>query len=487
MSRSVIIIGGGIAGLAAGCYARMNGFDAEIHEMHTLPGGLCTAWNRQGYTCDLCIDWLCGSSPGTSMYPIWEELGMVQGRAFQHADYYTVAFSRTGERFTVWTDPDKLREEMLRIGPEDKKFIEQFTGDIKKLMRIDMPVDHGLLDLLKMLPFMGLFRKYALPVNELAGKIKNPVLRDLFEAALDWHDQSAFFVMIMLGYMARKAAGYPVGGSLPLARAIEKRYLSLGGKIRYRSKVREVMVENNRATGVVLEDGTRVSSDIVLSAADGYSTLFQWIPDKYVTEKIRGYYRDLKPFPPILFASFGVAGDYTGLPRSVALPVKKPLTIAGKEVSGIYVRNHSHDPTLAPPGKTVLSAMIEADYAFWEKLPYQSDAYRQEKDRIGNQVLDVMQDYYPKIRDNVELIDIATPHTFVKYTGNWRGSYEGWLATEKTMNLQLPQALPGLQSFYMAGQWVAPGGGLPGAALSARKAVQMICKAEGRRFVSGKP
>jgi phytoene dehydrogenase-like protein len=55
------------------------------------------------------------------------------------------------------------------------------------------------------------------------------------------------------------------------------------------------------------------------------------------------------------------------------------------------------------------------------------------------------------------------------------------------MNLQLPQVLPGLQSFYTAGQWVFPGGGLPGAALSARKAVQLICKAEGRRFNTKKP
>ncbi len=55
------------------------------------------------------------------------------------------------------------------------------------------------------------------------------------------------------------------------------------------------------------------------------------------------------------------------------------------------------------------------------------------------------------------------------------------------MNLTLPQVLPGLRSFYMAGQWVAPGGGLPGAAISARRAVQLVCRAEGRRFITSKP
>jgi phytoene dehydrogenase-like protein len=487
MARSLIIIGGGIAGLAAGCYARMNGFDVEIHEMHHLPGGLCTAWSRQGYTFDLCVQWLCGSSPGTSLYPVWEELGMVQGRTFLDPEYYTIAFDRTGERFTVWTDPDRLREEMLRISPEDRKFIEKFTRDIRKLMRIDMPVDPGLLDLLKMLPSLGLFRKYSMPLPELAGEINNTVLRELFVSALDWHGQSAVFVMMMLAYMARNVAGYPVGGSVPLSKAVERRFLSLGGTIRYGSKVQEVIVEEDRAAGVVLEDGTRLPADIVLSAADGYSTLFQWIPGKYVTDQIRSYYRDLQPFPSLIFVSLGVVGDYTGQPRSVSFPLKAPVTIAGKQVSGLSVLNHAHDPTLAPPGKAVLSLMIETDYAYWEQVPYHTDAYREEKDRIGTQVLDAMEEFYPGIRDNVEVIDIATPHTFVRYTGNWQGSYEGWLWTKVSMNLSLPQVLPGLRSFYLAGQWVAPGGGLPGAALSARKAVQLMCKAEGRSFMTTKP
>jgi phytoene dehydrogenase-like protein len=54
----IMIIGGGIAGLSAGCYAQMNGYRTEIFEMHNLLGGLCTAWNRQGYIFDSCIYYL---------------------------------------------------------------------------------------------------------------------------------------------------------------------------------------------------------------------------------------------------------------------------------------------------------------------------------------------------------------------------------------------------------------------------------------------
>jgi phytoene dehydrogenase-like protein len=81
--------------------------------------------------------------------------------------------------------------------------------------------------------------------------------------------------------------------------------------------------------------------------------------------------------------------------------------------------------------------------------------------------------------------------TYERYTGNWQGSMEGWMITTDTPGAMLgsgmDQTLPGLESFYMAGQWVQPGGGVPTAAWSARRAMQRICKEDRRRFVTTTP
>ncbi len=487
MSRSLVIIGGGVAGLAAGCYAKMNGFDAEIHEMHHQPGGLCTAWNRSGYTFDLCIDWLTGSAPGSSLYPIWEELGIVQERKFIDPEYFGITLDETGGRFTAWTDPDKLAEEMLRIGPEDEKFIRKFVSGIKRLMKVEMPMDSGLAALLKFLPALGTYNKYSVPVSSLAERITNPRLREFFRNTFDWHDQSAIFLMFMLAYMGKKSAGYPIGGSVPVVRAMEQRYLSLGGLIRYGSKVAEVLVENDRAAGVRLEDGTTIRSDLVLSAADGFSTLFRWLPAKYTDSGIQDFYHDLVPFPPLVFVSMGINADYSKEPWTISFPLKHPIRIGEREITRLLVRNHSRDPSMAPPGKSVFTTAIETDIDFWEGIPYHSDHYRREKDRICKEVPAALEEVYPGIRDQIEVTDMATPHTFIRYTGNWKGSYEGWLWTKKTMNLRFPQKLLGLSGFYMAGQWVAPGGGIPGAAPLRPSAIKLLCKDEKRSFVSMKP
>ncbi len=58
--------------------------------------------------------------------------------------------------------------------------------------------------------------------------------------------------------------------------------------------------------------------------------------------------------------------------------------------------------------------------------------------------------------------------TFERYTGNWQGTFLGWLITTKTLRMRMSKTLPGLKNFYMAGQWVEPGGSVPTATMSGR-------------------
>jgi phytoene dehydrogenase-like protein len=68
----------------------------------------------------------------------------------------------------------------------------------------------------------------------------------------------------------------------------------------------------------------------------------------------------------------------------------------------------------------------------------------------------------------------ATPATVMRYTNNWHGSMESWLITPKTGVKQLPCTVPGLRNFYMVGQWISPGGGLPSGLITARNVIARI-------------
>jgi phytoene dehydrogenase-like protein len=79
------------------------------------------------------------------------------------------------------------------------------------------------------------------------------------------------------------------------------------------------------------------------------------------------------------------------------------------------------------------------------------------------------------------MTDIATPLTFWRSARSWRGAFEGWLPSSDAFK-HVSKQLPGLDGFYMAGQWVEPGGGVPMAVMSGRQVVELVCAALGRPF-----
>jgi phytoene dehydrogenase-like protein len=483
MSKSIAIIGGGIAGLSAGIYARMNGFEVDIFEMHSMAGGLCTGWKRKDYTFDGCIHWLTGSSPSSSYYRLWEEIGAIQGKQFFNWDYHSKFMLDDGRILTFYTDPDKLEKELISLAPEDTKAIKELIGDMRKFMKHEIPPDIKISDIFKLLSTIRLVYKYRLTGKELSEKFTNPSVKKLI-ANLDWHGMMVAFTLWGISLMASGNGGYPLGGSLGFIQSVLNRYLSLGGRINYHSKVDKILVNGNKASGILLSDGEIKMADTIISAADGYSTIFEWLEGKFINEKIVRLYHDLKPFPSLIYVSLGIHGEYPNIPHSLTFPVTQAFQAGSKEVNSLTFKNYSFDKSIAPAGKSVFCFMIENDFEYWKKIKGDREQYQREKNLIGELVVDALTAVFPEIKSHVDVVDVATPCTFHRYTGNWKGSYEGWLLTKNAITKQFPQTLPGLSNFYMVGQWVSPGGGLPTGVITAKAAIKKICKSEKRPFAS---
>jgi phytoene dehydrogenase-like protein len=494
MGSPVIIVGGGIAGLSTGCYARMSGYDTKIFEMHDRPGGLCTAWERKGYTVDGCLSWLVGSAPGSKLYEIWQELGALQGREVINMDVFCRAESLDGRVFNLYSDLDRLQAHLNELAPNDRKQTERIVGAARRFERFlarNDPEDtpntpfQRVASLRRILPYLpALMRWGRRDMKNLATGFADPFLREAWRAL--WYDDlSAVAILMTMAMLHRKEAGYVIGGSLPFARAIEKRYLDLGGELSYKSRVSRILVEGNRAVGVRLEDGTEERADYVISAADGHATIFDMLEGRYLDKRISRYYEELPLFPPLVYVGLGVKRTFDELPQMIsgmAFQLEQPVSIGGKERQWLPVRIHSFDPTLAPPGKTVLTLMLDTEYPYWEALYQDRERYWDEKQQIADTVVSLLDRRFPGLGGQVEMRDVATPMTFVHYTGNWQGSFEGWLPTPRTVRMRMKKTLPGLDRFYMVGQWVQPGGGLPTGAIHGRQVTQMLCKRDGRGF-----
>ncbi len=312
--------------------------------------------------------------------------------------------------------------------------------------------------------------------------MRDPCLRAFLEN-LFMPEVPVWFAFMLLALLADGQLGLLVGGCRGFILPMERRFRELGGGISYHAAVEKILVDGDRAVGVRLADGTEHRADAVISAADGRATLYNMLGGQFVDRGWDEKYRTWKTVNPVLTISFGVARTFADEPSSHIWILREPFVVGPRRVETMSVRLFNYGPAFAPPGKTVVQVMVDADWDYWAMLHEDRPRYDAEKARVAAEALGRLESRYPGIARLVEMTDVATPYTTWRYTGNWRGSIMGWLPTPSAMLTPLRRTLPRLRRFYMAGQWVMPGGGVPTCILSGRQAVQLLCRDSGRRFV----
>ncbi len=523
--QSMIIIGAGLGGMSTGCYAQMNGYNSIILEMHDLPGGCCTSWERRDYTFDWCISWLLGSGEGNGMNQIWQELGGLDNKKIIDFDIFNSVIDEELGEVHFYADPDRLEAHLLDISPVDKKLIKQFCAGVREFMTLidayPFLVPVGILNkwqrMKMMWPFMKRFnlirKSMGTLMSDFAEKMQSPLLKKAFNVI--FYEQHPSFPLLPfyfnLACAAKKNAGVPEGGSLGLAKSIESRYKSLGGDIIYKSRVDKILVENDTAIGVELTDGQIIHADIVVSACDGHTVVKKMLGDKYMNDKLSHLYNKLQDEPGQMFPGyttmfFGVNKDYRDVAhcRTHLLTQDEQAQCPGMTHPGMNVQvRNIHYPHTAPEGKSILYITYFSDYEPWAELNdhkvqkktikrhtkvKRSVKYRLAKKKLAEFTIDKLSSHFPDLKENIEYIDIATPLTQIRYTGNSKGTVLAWQpflesgeSLEDEINAMGTTGLPGLSNFYMAGHWVTTGG-LIRAAATGRHVLHFICRDDDKPF-----
>jgi phytoene dehydrogenase-like protein len=466
----------------------MNGYRVRMLEMHTSPGGVCTSWTIGGYTFDGCIHNLAGTSADSAFHPMWQELGVLPARPLYVYPELVSVERPDGAPFTVCADLDRLEEHMKALFPADARHIDELIGAARRFIDFDMLglAAAGTAARIRALTALPRLVKWGgLTLEQYAHRFDDPFLRKAFATLLyDWPGQSMLMLLTFLGRMHRGDFGWPRGGSLAFARAIEDRFRSLGGEIRYGARVESVLVESDRAVGVRLAGGETLRADRVVSNAYGPATIFDMLGGRYTTRAVRNYYAH--PVDRIemgVHVALGVARDLSAEPHAIVLPLAEPVTIAGERRERLYVEPFGFDSTLAPPGKSPLKVVFATSYRYWQELSRDAARYRAEKERIAATVIRLLETRFPGLSSQVEVADVATPLTTERFTGNGRG-FEvsvGRMALALLAGRRLSQTLPGLDRFHMVGQWAGVPG-VPVVAAMGRDVARDICRRDRRPF-----
>lgn len=488
---SIAIVGAGIAGLAAGVYARQSGFDVTVYEAHAIPGGASTSWSRKGYLFEGGMHWLTGSSPKTALNAVWTEIGALNPDVPVYVRDPFLVYEFEGRTVCLHRDLDRLEAHLLDIAPEDEREIRRLVKDVRKFMKMDMPVfdlkgvkaavprkvDMG--KMLAMLPAMPRMPFYAnQTARAFAERFSSPLLRTLFSSMVG-EDMSAMGLAFTLATLAAGDGGYPLGGSLAMARRVAETLEGLGGRIEYRALVERVAVEDGRATGVVV-DGEERAFDAVIVTQDLRMAVDELF-DPPLAEK---WADDLRAnVSPILdtFVSLGVRADLSDVPESVGFPVDEPVFCGGQRHDALAINNYAAYEGYAPEGCTELTLFMNGDTYDWWAARRADGTYAEEKRKLAEAVIAAVSKKYPQVEGRVEVWDVATPLTYERYLRSYKGSWmSNMLPGEKQTSY--PAKPEGIADVYFAGQRLVAPGGLPTAVDTARTAVQHLCRDTGTVF-----
>ena len=482
--------------MAAGIYGQINGYETQIFEMHTRPGGQCASWTRKGYVFDACIHHFFGCRPGSAVYQIWHELGAMP-RELVKIEECTAIAAADGRRFVDYYDLVRLRETLLKLSPADSKAAEQYIGAIKGFPEDkigDMMRGGSIWTMITGLPSMLSLRKLMkLNMRDFAKRFADPFLRKAFTLIIYSNPESPLFF-----HLLRHAGGlsgdvqWPAGGAGEFAKSIEKRYLELGGKIHYGGGVEKILVENDRAVGIRLADGSEHRADTVISNADGRKTIFDLLDGKYINETVRGYCAPLPDETPMAVDVFlGLNRDLSREPSSLIMLLEQPVTIGNHKHESIEAQLYGFDKRMAPAGKGTIKVELPASYAYWKRL-YNEDKekYKEEKQRVAEQVIEILERHLPGIRNQVEVTDVSTLMTWERYIGGSQGWFNlpnrkfDFSVRQDPTDKKFKTTLPGLSHFYFVGVWVTMMASLFNNADSGKRTIRRICQNDGRKFKS---
>ena len=481
--KKIIVIGAGISGLTAAIYARRSGFDVTLCEQHSAAGGMCTSWKRKGYLFEGAVHWLTGSSPKTEMYQLWKETGALNDNVKVFLPDIFTAVEYKDQTINLYRDIERTAEHLSAVSPNDRQRLRRLVSEVKAFSNMHMPIfdikgvktlnpkRFRIGTLLKMLPaFSKIGRLNKMSCKDYTDQFEHPGIGRLLKIVPD--DYSAVSLIATLSTLNEGDGGYPEGGSLAIADRMVKTFEGLGGKLLLKTQVKKIIIENKKVTGVKLENET-LDADAVIVTQETIAAAMRLfdipLEEKWLTEL-----RNNTQSAACVFVGVGIRTKIPQMPIPAWKP-EEPINYAGKTLTEIYFNNYAVYEGYAPAGCSTLTTALMGDtYDFWKKAQ-EEGRYEKEKRALADQISRVICGKYPQVEGNIEVIDIATPLTYERYTGAYHGSWMSVTGPGNKMKVY-PAFIKNINGLYFAGHRLMPPGGLPVAASMGRQAAQMVCR-----------
>jgi len=480
-----IIIGSGLGGLSCAAAFARQGFKPLVLEQHNKPGGYATTFKRKGFEFDASLH-STTVDERNGVYNLIDGFPEITDIEFvPHSDLYRVVLPDYDIRVPQ-KNLQSYIDMLVGYFPEEQAGIKGIFEDMQGLLNDVRKISKagGKIDMSRFavdFPFLvkSADKTWGAMVD---ARIKNPKLKAIVSSlwvyfGLPPSKLSPFYYALpTLGYLSQ-GGYYPIGKSQKISDALVKFIEERGGKVMLKTRVREILVKDHAAYGVKTDEGAEFQAKVVVSNACAHDT-FQKMMNE--TEILKDYLQKLENYSVSLSGFQVFLGLKTDLISKIGIKDTEIFHYPGYDIDAIYaamvnadLKNGGYAVTLydnlyqgySPSGKNTLNIMTLMGYDHWKK--YEADyfngnksAYRAEKERMADTLIEkAEQALLPGLREAIEVKEIGSPLTHLRYTSNYRGAIYGWDQTlDNSSQNRLPHKTP-IKNLYLAGAWTSPGHG----------------------------
>lgn len=509
-TRSVIVVGAGVAGLTAAALLADRGLDVTLVEGGDRPGGSCSAFRRLGVTYDLGAAMLFGfGERGFNPHRwLFEELGEPID-VYRHEALYRLNYGDASVVF--WPDIDRFLDELTAIFPDARDELRAFYAAITEIYEnviakvpvfespTEIPAEESrrrfLADPGPQLRAISLMFRSA--ESLMRPYVKNADARRFFDKLTSTYcyttlkETPAMLAATMFVDNHVGGSYYPASSPMALAARLESAIEKRGGAIRYRDRV--VAIERApaadgdadarsgsagaRSPQVRLASGERLHADAVLFAGAVKEVVTDLDADNLLPQRWKARIAKMEDSWPS-FVVYGTV-DRAVLPAT-AMPVQMFIdnTLSIDETDVTLYLSSLEDPSLAPEGFSTF-LLIGPSMKPWPRPwdpEYQSEAYRETKRAEADRMLALVERRMPGFTAAMATRIEGSPSTIERYLQKPKGSVAG---PKQRMGQHLifrPRARTPLPGLYLAGEGTVMGTGTPAVTVSGVSAANAILR-----------
>jgi prolycopene isomerase len=465
-----IIIGGGISGLISGNYLARAGLKTLVLEKNANVGGYCVSFSRKGYAFDACVCALSGFEKGGSFYKICSELHIEKELILVNYDIPDIVM--TSEKRCLFNkDPIKATESLSKCFPKEQVNIRRFMGLLHSSPTLSLTS-------LRNKSFQELLDIY----------FKEEELKTYFSLILfgysgvpPW-ELSAFYACTIYRDFIFNGGYYPLGGMETFSDVLANKFRKSGGELVTSIKVNRIIIEKQKATGVILDGGQPLYSKYVISACDSFQTYNYLIGSEHLRESKKRILAIRKPSMSAFVVYLGVNKNLTALPnlRSHIWYIARNEKSFEKIYQNLLKEEFDFVGITSPSLKNNISLIPrEKESVFlFINMPFRNNEYwtEENKERISLKLLILASRAMLEIGSNIEVKIVASPSTLYKWTLNHCGAAYGWAGSVSQFGDPEFSEITGIENLSMVGHWVNRGSGVNAVANTGRLVAKNLIK-----------